>query len=381
MIWIVPALYLAALLLVLRAFVAADPRLPDYEPVVDGPPLTVIVPARNEARNIEPCVTSILASRYRRLEVIVVDDRSSDDTADRVERLLTRPGNGDRLRLLRGAEVPEGWFGKQWALVQGYRAARPGRSELLLFADADTRHTPDLIPRAVAVLAREKVDLVTLLPRQAMETFWELVIQPHVFFAMRAVVGGFRRLNRTRVPWRGIANGQFILTPRKTYEAVGTHAAVRHLVTDDLALAQAYVTAGRDIFLVDAVREMTTRMYATLGEIVGGWSKNLAQGAPLMMPPIGPLRAVVPWVMWVPSLAWIVPPVLLVVTGSPPWIAVVAISVLLWALVYRLQRVPVWGALVYPLGALMFVGILIRSAVRGRRIEWRGRVYGATPAG
>ena len=376
MIWIVPALYLAALLLVLRAFRAPDPRVADYEPVVDGPPLTVIIPARNEARNIEPCVTSILASRYRRLEVIVVDDRSTDDTAERVARLLTLPGNGDRLRLVRGVDVPAGWFGKQWALVQGFRAARPGKSDLLLFADADTRHTPDLIPRAVAVLAREKVDLVTLLPRQAMETFWELVIQPHVFFAMRAVVGGFRRLNRTRVYWRGIANGQFILTPRKTYEALGTHEAVRHTVTDDLALAQVYVKAGRDIFLVAALDQMTTRMYASPAEIVEGWSKNLAQGAPLMMPPSAMLRAVLPWVMWVPSLAWIVPPVLLAVTGSVPWLVVVAVSVLLWALVYRLQRVPAWGALVYPLGAAMFMGIMIRSAVRGRRIEWRGRIYG-----
>jgi len=375
-IWIIPACYLAALVVVIRAYTQRDPRLADYDAVVDGPPLTVIIPARNESRNIEPCVTSILASRYRRLEVIVVDDRSTDDTAERVSRLITLPGNGDRLRLVRGADLPAGWFGKQWALVQGFRAARPGKSDLLLFADADTRHAPDLIPRAVGVLAREKVDLVTMLPRQAMETFWELVIQPHVFFAMRVVVGGFRRLNRTRVYWRGIANGQFILTPRKTYEAVGTHEVVRHTVTDDLAIAQEYVKAGRDLFLVNAIDQMTTRMYANLAEIFEGWSKNLAQGAPLLMPPIPAVRAVFPWVMWVPSLAWIVPPVILFWAPTLPWLAVVGISVLVWALACRMQRVSPWLGLVYPLGAAMFVAIMIRSAVRGRKVEWRGRVYG-----
>ncbi|HWZ29374.1 MAG TPA: glycosyltransferase family 2 protein [Gemmatimonadales bacterium] len=375
MIWIVPACYAVALLLVVRFYVRRTPALAAYPPFADGPSLTVIIPARNEAQNIEPCVTSILGTGYQRLEVIVVDDRSSDDTAARVTRLTTLPGNGDRLRLVRGAELPAGWFGKQWALVQGVRAARPGKSDLLLFADADTRHTPELIPRAVAVLKEEKVDLVSLLPRQAMETFWERVIQPQVFLALGLGVGDFRRLNRTRIYWKGIANGQFILTPRKTYEAVGTHEAVKHTVADDLALAQAYIKAGRDIFLVHATEYMTTRMYTSLPEIVEGWSKNLASGAPQMMPPIRLVRAVFPWVMWVPNLAWLVPPVLLAITGSLPWLTVVVLSLLIWGFICRNEKVPVWYALLYPLGAGAMMWIMLRSAARGNRIEWRGRVY------
>jgi chlorobactene glucosyltransferase len=374
-IWIVPACYAVALLLVVRFYVRRTPALAAYPPFAGGPSLTVIIPARNEAQNIEPCVTSILGTGYQRLEVIVVDDRSSDDTAARVTRLTTLPGNGDRLRLVRGAELPAGWFGKQWALVQGVRAARPGKSDLLLFADADTRHTSELIPRAVAVLRAEKVDLVSLLPRQAMETFWERVIQPQVFFALGLGVGDFRRLNRTRTYWRGIANGQFILTPRKTYEAVGTHEAVKHTVADDLALAQAYIKAGRDIFLVHATEYMTTRMYTSLSEIVEGWSKNLASGAPQMMPPIRLVRAVFPWVMWVPNLAWLVPPVLLAITGSLPWLTVVVLSLLIWGFICRNEKVPVWYALLYPLGAGAMMWIMLRSAARGNRIEWRGRHY------
>lgn len=376
MIWIVPAFYSLALFLVVRFYLLRTPALGAYSPFPDGAPLTVIIPARNEAHNIEACVTSILATGYRHLEVIVVDDRSTDDTAARVTRLTTLPGNGDRLRLVRGAELPPGWFGKQWALVQGVRAARPGKSDLLLFADADTRHTPELIPRAVAVLKQEKVDLVSTLPRQAMDTFWERAIQPHVFFALGLGVGDFRRLNRTRTYWRGIANGQFILTPRKTYEAVGTHEAVKHTVADDLALAQAYIKSGRDIFLVHATEYMTTRMYTSLREIVEGWSKNLASGAPQMMPPFKVVRALFPWVMWVPNLAWLVPPGLLAITGSLPWLAVVLCSLVIWGVVYAAERAPLWYAFIYPLGAAVLTGIMIRSAVRGKRIEWRGRVYG-----
>jgi len=376
LIWIIPAGYLLALLVIVRFYLLRTPDLRHYQPNPDGPPLTVIIPARNEARNIEACVSSILATAYRRLEVIVVDDQSTDDTRARVTRLVTLPGNGDRLRVLQGAPKPDGWFGKQWAIVQGFRAARPGKSDLLLFADADTRHTPELIPRAVAVLAKEKVDLVTVLPRQAMETFWERIIQPQVFFALGLGVGDFRRVNRTRRHWRGIANGQFILTPRKTYEAVGTHEAVKDTVADDLALAQAYIKAGRDIFLVHAVEFMTTRMYASLREIYDGWSKNLASGAPLMMPPIRIVRLVFPWVMWMPSLVWLVPPVMLALTGGIPWLVTVLLSLAIWGFITINEKVPVWYALLYPLGAGMMIAIMLRSAVRGRHIEWRGREYG-----
>ena len=108
-------------------------------------------------------VRSVLASAYPRLEVVVVDDRSTDGTAEIVAKIATEPGNGERLRLVRGAELPEGWFWEGWALVQGFRASK---GEILLFADADTRQEPELIPRAMAVLATEKVDLVSVLPRQ-----------------------------------------------------------------------------------------------------------------------------------------------------------------------------------------------------------------------
>jgi hypothetical protein len=80
-----------------------------------------------------------------------------------------------------------------------------------------------------------------------------------------------------------------------------------------------------------------------------------------------------------PNLAWLVPPVLLALTGSLPWLAVVLCSLVIWGVVYAAERAPLWYALLYPLGSVMLVGIMMRSAVRGKRIEWRGRVYGATP--
>jgi len=143
-------------------------------------------------------------------------------------------------------------------------------------------------------------------------------------------------------------------------------------------LAQTYVRHGKDIFLVHALEYMRTRMYGSLKEIIAGWSKNLALGAPLMAPPVPWIRALLPYVMWMPALVWLAPPVLWAAYG---WdfaaIATVA-SLITWIGIYAGERGPVQYALLYPLGAVMVAFIMIRSAWRGtRKVEWRGRVYRA----
>jgi chlorobactene glucosyltransferase len=365
--WLLAAPWILLLLLILYRSATRRPRLRDYDARLTGPLVSIIIPARNEARNIERCISSVLATQYSPIEIIVVDDRSTDDTAALVE-----PAVGERLRLVRGTDPPAGWFGKQWAIVQGYRVAR---GELLLFADADTKHEPGLIPRAVAGLHAERVDLFSVLPRQEMRSFWERVIQPHVFLVLEAGVGDLRLVNRTRTEWRAIANGQFILTRRAAYESIGTHEAVRDTVADDLRLAQGYVRAGKDIFLVYAIEFMTTRMYTSLGEIVAGWSKNLASGVPYMAPPIRWLRAIIPHVMWIPALFWLAPPLVWLATGWHIAALATLVSLVIWMVLYATERVPVWYAALYPLGAAVVAFIMIRSAVRGGRIEWRGRTY------
>jgi len=364
--WWIPAAYAGFLGLLVYRYATRRPRLADWPPQTSGALVSVIVPARNEAVNVEACIRSIVATAYRPLEVIVVDDRSTDGTAAIVERLAG-------VRLVRGAELPPGWFGKQWALVQGYRQAR---GELLLFVDADTRHHPELIPRAVRVLTAERVALVSVVSRQEMVTFWERLVQPHVFVALAARVGDLRRINRTRVEWDAIANGQFILTTRSAYETVGTHEAVRESVVEDLALAQTYVRHHLDIFLTHGEQYMATRMYRSLAGIVEGWTKNLATGVPLAFPPIPLVRRVAPYLMWLPALLWILPPLAWAVFGWW-WAAVTTlISLGIWVAVYWAEGAPLWYALLYPFGAGVVAWIMIRSAWRGSaRIEWRGRSY------
>ena len=350
------------------------PNLSDSTPA-DGEMVSVIVPARNESANIETVVRSVLATSYRPMELLVVDDRSTDDTAAIAERLAA----GDpRVRLVRGEPLPEGWYGKPWACLQGYREAK---GSLLLFTDADTTHAPALLAHAVGALRAESVEMVTVAPRQLCETFWERVVMPQIWLLL-----GVRyhpaTVNRARRERDVIANGQFILVTREAYEAVGTHETVRHEVAEDLALAQGFYRAGRKMHFTFADRLMTTRMYRGLGELVEGWSKNVYLGGLRSFPDEPLFRALVPLMLAAVFLFWLVPPAVLALTEGrgdlgPAAAAATLLSAVFWMLINFGMKIPVWYGLLYPVGALVALYIAARSTWRGtRRVEWRGRVYG-----
>jgi chlorobactene glucosyltransferase len=354
------------------------PNLSDVPPL-EGPPVSVVIPARNEASTIETVVRSVLASSYTRLELIVVDDRSTDGTAAIVERLAAQD---PRLRLVQGAPLPDGWYGKPWACVQGARAAT---HVLLLFTDADTRHEPELLGRAVGVLALERADLVTVCPHQRCVTFWERLIMPQIWLLLGLRYHP-RRVNRARRERDVIANGQFILTTREAYEAVGTHAAVRREVAEDLALAQAYLGRGRRLHFAFAERLMETRMYPGLPQLVEGWSKNVYLGGRRSFRHEPVLQALVPLMLLAALGFWLVPPALLLARGAGLNIGSLAgaallatgLSVVFWSLISYGMKIPSLYGVGYPLGAVMALYIVARSTWRGaRRVEWRGRVYGS----
>lgn len=366
--------------LAVLAFLALRVRIPREIP--SGPPsrapfVSVVVPARNEAHNIGACVASLAASDYPDFEIVVVDDRSADGTG-----MLARAAGAGRARSLRvvdGAELPDGWLGKNWACAQGADAAR---GLLVLFTDADTVHAPALLSRAVAALEEDRADLLTVVGRQIMGSFWERLMQPQVFFAiaMRFFdLGGPVEGRR----WRdAIANGQFLLFRRDAYDALGGHAAVRDAVAEDLALAQLVVRQGRRLSVRMAETELATRMYRSLRELVEGWSKNLVMGGLTTVPP-WVRRLTAPAMALTAAVLWLAPPAALAAAamglGAPGLLlwagTATGLSALLWVVFTARMGAPWAYGLLYPLGAAMGMWIFLRSWSRGRRVEWKGREY------
>ena len=342
------------------------------------PPLvSVVVPARNEARNIERCVRSILSTTYQAMELIVVDDHSTDGTAE-IARGAAR--DDGRFRLIESPALPNGWFGKQWACSAGAAAAA---GALLLFTDADTAHAPDLLPRAVNRLRRENDDLLSVVGRQEMHTFWERLLQPQVFWMLVTRYGGTDNVSSARRAEDVIANGQFLLLQRRAYEAVGGHESVRDKVAEDLALAQRLFREGFRVRLVRGDDQLSTHMYGSLSELIAGWGKNVFAGGIDAMPGGAAGRLIFPFVLPVAPLMTLLPAVILILgvagLASPVWwlwsAICTAANLCWWALIYRGFHQRVWHALLAPVGAAVVLFIVVRAIVRGRRVGWKGREY------
>jgi len=349
------------------------------EPPHDAPLVSIVIPARNEARNIAPCVESALASSYPRLEVIVVDDHSTDETGAIAASIAARD---PRLRVIVPPPLPNDWFGKQWACATG---AAKTRGTVIGFLDADTRQAPDLVTRVVNAMATRNADLISVAGTQEMGSFWERLVQPQVFGILLQRYGSTEHVNRSRFASSKIANGQCLWVRREAYDAVGGHGAVRHKVAEDLAMAQHWFRAGRTVSLVLGMDQLSTRMYTTLRELIEGWGKNVFAGGRDAMP-FGALgRVIFPLLLVTPSLFQLVPAIVLAlglagVLGSAAltWAAIATgANLVWWALVYLWLRASPAYALLHPLGAVMLLYITLRATVRGSRVRWKERDYRA----
>lgn len=239
------------------------------------PSVSLIVPARNEAANIGACLAGASAQRVPGLEILVLDDRSEDNTA-----LLVRDAaaHDPRIRLLEGQPLPEGWIGKCWALHQ---AAAAARSEWLLFVDADTRLLPGAIAGAIDAARQHGAAVLSVLTGQELPTWWEKMVQPAVFGAIAEAMP-ITLVNNPHLPQFALANGQFLLARRDAYDAMGGHAAIRREIAEDVQFAKRAKRLGWSYWLGDGRLLARTRMYQSIGDLWEGWTKNLHTGAKLL---------------------------------------------------------------------------------------------------
>jgi hypothetical protein len=237
---------------------------PAAEPAAGAEPLvSVIVPARNEERVLARCLRSLLAQRGAALEILVVDDGSTDAT-----RAIAATAG---VHVLAAGPVPPGWGGKTNACQRGAEAAR---GQWLLFTDADTVHAPGSLARAIAEARQHQAALLSYSPRQVLRGFEQRAVMP-LIFAELACTFEPKQVSDPRSP-AAAANGQYLLVRRDVYDAVGGHARVAGEILEDVALARAVKSAGHRLRFRFGGDAVCTYMYSDGPRMREGWTKNLA---------------------------------------------------------------------------------------------------------
>ncbi|MEC8554811.1 MAG: glycosyltransferase family 2 protein [Planctomycetota bacterium] len=266
-------LLLAALptLLIIRNFPLFQFPSKESEAVVERPGVSLLIPARNEAAGIEATLTSVLASHYQSLEVIVLDDHSEDETAAIVNRLAVKD---DRLRLEQSKKLPEGWNGKQHACWQ---LAEHAKHDLLLFLDADVHVQPVCVHQLAQLIQQRDLDLLSGFPKQILGTLSERMLIPMMYY----VLLGYLPLDQMRAnndPKFGAGCGQLFLARRKAYFDAGGHKAIHGSRHDGLKLPRSFRAAGFSSDLVDASHLAEVRMYEGWPQVRNGLLKNATEG-------------------------------------------------------------------------------------------------------
>jgi chlorobactene glucosyltransferase len=341
------------------------------------PRVSVVIPARDEAAAIERTVRSHLAQDYPDLQVVVVDDLSTDGTA----KILKTLSRGDsRLTVVAGREPPEGWLGKPNALLSGARAAD---GELLLFADADVRYDPRTLREAVAVMEEQALDLLAFFPRLETRGFWESVLMPYLGVAVFLGLGFLARVRRCPI---AMGAGAGNLVRRRVYDSIGGHAALSDSVVDDVRLAVTVKRAGFRIAAFRAEDRIAVRMYQGFRGVWNGFTKNVAWvysgfgGALLFVLTILLLAvSIAPAAVLALAAVGMAIPTSDVVLAA----AVFASSVLVRGALAAALGDPLWPALSHPIMTAVWAGLmgwsLFHRFIR-KRLTWRGREFDARSA-
>ncbi|MBD3189696.1 MAG: glycosyltransferase [Candidatus Heimdallarchaeota archaeon] len=332
------------------------------------PLVSIIVPTFNEEQNIRTCLRSLRLLDYSNYEIIVADGGSKDKTIELAKPLADKIVVDDK--------VPDGWIGKCWGCHLGAEVAD---GEILLFTDADTFHQPDSLRKTVSLLVQKKAGLLTMLPYQKIEKWWESIV-PVNYFLSNLTSGGLKEINDPGKKDSFMGSGQYLLFKRTAYEKIGGHQRIKGSIVEDLAFACVIKQEVNNLLMINNNKLVSTRMYPdSFKQLFVGWKKCLYAGTKLTPPRRITLATI--WVLW----TIFTPATLILSVLYGNWLAISITS-----FIYLFTHLAVWNYwkdkgrqywMIYPflpIWFLIFIIIIAMSALEltcKQSTTWRGRKY------
>ena len=332
------------------------------------PFISVLIPARNEEFNIRRCVESLLNQDYPSYEILVIDDNSTDKTGEILKELEEAH---DNVRIYKGTKLAEGWYGKPWALQQ---LSRNAKGEYFVFADADTFHKEDSLTYMVSNMVYHKADLLSVLPKQKISTFGELLTVPAIY-TMTSVLMPQPSIELLKWKEASYCLGQYFGIKAEVYRKIDGFEYVKHLITEDVAFGKEVKKRGYKTMFLDGHNFLSCRMYHSYLESFKGIGKNIYSSVGhniflaaftilLILSTVG-----YPLAMFINAL----------VTGVSigHFFIPVGIFLGLWVMVTKYHRLPWYNPVLYPLQFLNLLVLIIFYTLKFRivpGVNWKGRI-------
>jgi chlorobactene glucosyltransferase len=332
------------------------------------PKVSLLVPARNEEKTISKCVNSLINQDYDNLEIIILNDNSTDQTREILSKIKSK-----KLKVIEGKPLPDGWIGKSWACHQLSEVAS---GDLLLFTDADTEYKPETISCAVNAMNIEKTDLITAVHHNQVKSFGEKIIVTFPTYSIFTILPLSIAYLLKRSKALASGNGKFMMFDKEFYTIIGGHKAIREDIVEDVALARITKAHDGKWRILDATNLITSRMYCNFSEALQGFTKNY-----FALFGYNILLTLFIW-FWIGVITY---QPLAVVIGSlitsnynlnfVYGLISIAITLFMWWLMSIKFRYPIELFLFYPetIGMAIFIGFRSMILTITNRVLWKGR--------
>ena len=345
------------------------------EILINQPLVSILIPARNEERNIERCLKSILNQDYKNTEIIVLDDNSVDKTGEIVRKMAKKDS---RIRLISGKPLPQGWLGKSFACFQ---LSQYAKGDYLIFTDADTYHFSSSVKSALSCLIINKLDAACPFPRQIMVSLSEKMAISFINFAILLFMP-LALIRKSKNPLFCTGVGQYFIFRREAYFGMGGHAAVKGKILEDVHIAKKTKEAGFSYMIYDGSSSLTCRMYKNFHEVWKGYSRFMFSAFDYNFITMTIVLILVTIFLFMPFV--FLPLGVFVYDWSPVIMTFIILQVSIISIIricisLRFKENPL-NVLIHPLAMIFIVLVSINSFIQsklGSGISWKGRTYQA----
>ncbi|MEO0092393.1 MAG: glycosyltransferase family 2 protein [candidate division WOR-3 bacterium] len=343
-------------------------RLEKFPQTSKIPKVSVLIPARNEEKNIAFCINSLLNQTYSNYEIIVLNDNSDDKTGEILHQFQS-----EKVTVVEGKLLPEGWIGKSWAC---YQLSQIATGDLLLFTDADTVFKPETISNAVNAIVTTDADLITAVNKNQVKTLGEQITVPFIVWSIFTILPLAISYLFPRTKSLSAANGKFMLFKKEFYHKIGGHKTIKYSAVEDVELARLTKAQGGKWRIFDASCLVSSRMYYSFFEAIEGFSKNYFAlfGYKILI-------ALFVW-FWIGLITFhpiinLIKPLIMQNSNSNiicPTISIL-LTIILWQLTSIKFALPKHLFLLYPIIVLVsiFIGIRSMYLTVTNKTVWKGR--------